>query len=380
MTFGLSSKRPFTAISVLRRMLNNFLLLVRFCRLLSEAQVVCVGQLAGDLNADPAVIPCLAKGISGGKFVDLALAFSRGAGTAPAATCRFSFEGGAGTHRDFLVGCPNALAASDACFITDRWFTPHFSVLARFRIDAWMADVACPVVCQLVWPAFWLDTPDRSSSSTTRVVQDVWDAHRKELGVFPADVVLALGEAASRSFVDDFWFTWSRHAEAGLFRAYSRAGGPTEAFSAAFLGRCLLRIRSRRLGGRAVGGSGSGRLYRASQSDEVDVHCAQFFVISSLAPIAVGSTCGTPSDTPSSPLLAVCIGLSSFMFGHQNLSSTPSQLLWNPRTIISSDCWRCGQNSGRNFTLHCHLDRFSDCPNRLSWCSSVLVSGAKSVT
>ena len=44
---------------------------------LAEAQVVCVGQpllIAGDLNADPAVIPCLAKGISAGRFVDLALA------------------------------------------------------------------------------------------------------------------------------------------------------------------------------------------------------------------------------------------------------------------------------------------------------------------
>ena len=36
---------------------------------LVEAQVVCIGQpllIAGDLNADPAVIPCLAKGISAG--------------------------------------------------------------------------------------------------------------------------------------------------------------------------------------------------------------------------------------------------------------------------------------------------------------------------
>ena len=33
---------------------------------LAEAQVVCVGQpmlVVGDLNADPEVIPCLAKGI-----------------------------------------------------------------------------------------------------------------------------------------------------------------------------------------------------------------------------------------------------------------------------------------------------------------------------
>ena len=144
--------------------------------------------------------------------------------------------------------------------MTDRWFTPHFSVLARFRIDAWMADVACPEVCQPVWSACWLNTPDRSSSSTTRVVQDVWDVYRDELGVVPDDVVLALRDAVSKSSVDDFRSLWSQSAEAGLFRAYSKAGGPTEAGSSAFLGRGLLRIRSRRLGGRAVGGSGSRRV------------------------------------------------------------------------------------------------------------------------
>ena len=118
-------------------------------------------------------------------------------------------------------------------------------------------------------------------------VQDVWDVKRDELGVVPNDVVLALRDAASRCSVDDFWSIWSRSAEAGLFRAYSKAGGPTEAASAAFLGRGLLRIRSRRLGGRAVCGGGSGRLYRASQGDEFDVHCAQYFVNSSHAPVVL---------------------------------------------------------------------------------------------
>ena len=97
--------------------------------------------IAGDLNADLAVIPCFAKGISAGRVVDLALAFSRGAGTALAATCRFRGDGGTGSRRDFFVGCPNALAAADACFVTDRWFTPHLSVFARFCIDAWMAGL-----------------------------------------------------------------------------------------------------------------------------------------------------------------------------------------------------------------------------------------------
>ena len=138
-------------------------------------------------------------------------------------------------------------------FVTDRWFPPHFSVLARFRIGAWMADVACPVACQPVWPACWMDTPDRFSSSVARTVQDSWGVYREELGLVPPDVVLAPRD------------------EAGLFRAYCRAGGPTEAGSAAFLGRGLLRIRSRRLGGRAVGRSGASRLYRVRHGNEVDV-------------------------------------------------------------------------------------------------------------
>ena len=125
-----------------------------------------------------------------------------------------------------------------------------------------------------VWPACWLDTPDRSSSSAARVVQDVWDINRDVLGAVREKVVLALRDAASRSSVDDFWSIWSRSAEEALFRAYSQAGSPTVAGSSAFLGRGLLRSRSRRLGGRAAGGTVSSRLYRVSQGDEVDVHCA----------------------------------------------------------------------------------------------------------
>ena len=39
--------------------------------------------IAGDLNADLAVIPCFAKGLSGGRYVDLALAYSLGADLTP---------------------------------------------------------------------------------------------------------------------------------------------------------------------------------------------------------------------------------------------------------------------------------------------------------
>ena len=61
--------------------------------------------ITGDLNADPAVIiPCLAEGISAGRYVDLALAYSLGAGLAPDVTCRFSREDGTGSRRDFFCG------------------------------------------------------------------------------------------------------------------------------------------------------------------------------------------------------------------------------------------------------------------------------------
>ena len=72
---------------------------------LAEAQVVCFGQpllIAGDLNADSAVIPCLAKGISAGKVVDLALAYSLGAGVKPDTTCKFKREDCVGSRRDFI--------------------------------------------------------------------------------------------------------------------------------------------------------------------------------------------------------------------------------------------------------------------------------------
>ena len=76
---------------------------------------MCIYQtlpIVGDLNAVPAVIPCFADGFSAGEFVDLAVAYSLAKGRKPDATCKFRLEGCVGTRRDFVVGCPNALAAS----------------------------------------------------------------------------------------------------------------------------------------------------------------------------------------------------------------------------------------------------------------------------
>ena len=58
--------------------------------------------IAGDLNVAPAVIPCLAKGIPAGRFVDLALAYSLGACSKPDATCNFRLDEFAGSCGDFI--------------------------------------------------------------------------------------------------------------------------------------------------------------------------------------------------------------------------------------------------------------------------------------
>ena len=84
----------------------------------------------------------MAKAISAGRFVDLALALSLGEGKRPAATCKFKLDECFGTRRDFILGCSDAVAASTACRVTDRWFPPHFSLFATFGIDGWSAEVS----------------------------------------------------------------------------------------------------------------------------------------------------------------------------------------------------------------------------------------------
>ena len=64
---------------------------------------------------------------------------------------------------------------------------------------------------------------------------------------------LALRDAFDRNSVNDFWNAWCKGAEAGLFRACCRTGGPVASGIQAFLGRGQLRVRRRRLGSRAVG-------------------------------------------------------------------------------------------------------------------------------
>ena len=104
--------------------LTNKLLQAVIC----EAHVCGIGQpviIAGDFNVDPGLIPVVAKALRGGRLVDLEAAYAHGRGDLPAATCRFDLDRSNGTRRDFVLACPNALAASCGCrVLDDRWLAP----------------------------------------------------------------------------------------------------------------------------------------------------------------------------------------------------------------------------------------------------------------
>ena len=95
---------------------------------LGELSVVARGQpclLVGDFNVEPTKIPCLAKGISAGLWVDLEEAWALAAGLRPAVTCKKAWDSIGGHRRDFMVGCPLAVAAVLSCrVLNDRWIPP----------------------------------------------------------------------------------------------------------------------------------------------------------------------------------------------------------------------------------------------------------------
>ena len=217
-----------------------------FTAVLAEARMCCCGQpviLAGDFNADPIVIPSLAKGISDGHWIDLERAFPFGKGVPPASTCQFQLDEDKGSRRDFLLACPIALAAATACYVSpDRWFTPHFSVSAEFSLSAWDATVERARTHSPLWPACWLQVPDRSRSSGSPEVRDIWDVYIREVGFVPLAVREQLFRLCNSPDVDSSWLLWSREAEASLARAYLSAGGPSLSGPSSYVGRGSLSL------------------------------------------------------------------------------------------------------------------------------------------
>ena len=114
-----------------------------------ELSVVARGQpclLVGDFNVEPTKIPFLTKGISAGLWVDFEEAWALDAGLRPAPTCKRSWGAAGGHRRDFMVGCPLAVAAVLSCKVRpDRWIAPHLAVRTRFDCCRWSCRVTQPV-------------------------------------------------------------------------------------------------------------------------------------------------------------------------------------------------------------------------------------------
>ena len=255
---------------------------------LAEAWVVCTGQpvlIAGDLNADPAVIPCLAKAISEGRFVDLALAYSLGERKRPAATCKFKLDECSGSRLDFILACPNAVAASTACMVTDWWFPHHFSLFAAFDINGWSAEVSCPFVSSLCgWPA----------GLTLRIGLLHLVLFRIHGMCIEMNLVLYL---LTLYLLCGMRFPGLRLMIFGPFGAKIRrlvysghiVGQVVPLLLAAvpFWEEVCYEFAVGVLGVELLVAGDRAGCIRVSQGDDVDVHCAQYFVNSSLAPVVL---------------------------------------------------------------------------------------------
>ena len=85
---------------------------------LGELRVVAMDQpclIVGDFNVEPTKIPCLSKGIFAGLWVDLESDWAFASGVSPAVTCKRTWGDPGGHRRDFMVGCPLAVAAVLSC-------------------------------------------------------------------------------------------------------------------------------------------------------------------------------------------------------------------------------------------------------------------------
>ena len=72
---------------------------------LGELGVVARGQpclIVGDFNVEPTKIPCLAKGISAGLWVDCEASWGLARSVQPAITCKRSLDSTGGSRRDFV--------------------------------------------------------------------------------------------------------------------------------------------------------------------------------------------------------------------------------------------------------------------------------------
>ena len=249
---------------------------------LGELAVVARGQpclIVGDFNVEPMKIPCLAKGISFGLWVDLEASWAVASGREPGITCKRTWDSDSGNRRDFQIGCPLCAAAVLSCGVCgDRWLQPHFAVRSWFDACRWTARVTQPFRYTPVWPACWVQAVDRSRSSRSAEVRRVWEVYDERLAFIPAGDTLCLDNALHVGDVSQAWQIWSSAAENALVAAFCLAGGPVPE-RGFHIGRGVARFNKVRLGGPKV------RKARARCSDPGDGAQVDLYRDASTAPL-----------------------------------------------------------------------------------------------
>ena len=137
--------------------------------------------LVGDFNVEPTKIPCLAKGISAGLWVDFGEAWAVAAGVHPAPTCKRSWTAAGGHRRDFVLGCPLAAAVLLARFSQIGGLLVTWRSVLFFEYGRWESWVTQPVQCTPLWPASWLPVVDKPRGSKSAEVQRVWEVYDERL-------------------------------------------------------------------------------------------------------------------------------------------------------------------------------------------------------
>ena len=124
----------------------------------------------------------------------------------------------------FVVACRDALAASTACRVTDRWFSPPFSVftalvffngLLRYLVLGSLSLLGLPAGLVLLMGLLPL---------LPRLFRTFGTSTGTNWGRFLLILSWRFGLLLTGNGVDEFWHVWSAGAEAGLLRAYHRAG------------------------------------------------------------------------------------------------------------------------------------------------------------
>ena len=176
---------------------------------------------------EPTKIPCLAKGISAGLWVDLESAWALAAGLQPSPTCKRTWSCAGGHRRDFIVGCPLAVAAVLSCRVqADRWVAPHLAVRVLFGCCRWSCRVTQPVQRTPLWPASWLPAVDKSRGSRSVEVRRVWEIYDERLQFMSRQDAFQVDESLDAGDVSRAWLVWSGADEAALADAFRFCGGP----------------------------------------------------------------------------------------------------------------------------------------------------------